>query len=234
MQTTSLTTKPAAGWVILAAGWMLAALAALFVVSSALDSPVTPLSLVWLIPPLGVVLVTRDPRKVGIRAVQAARLAQVTLVTFAGMMVVMGVFEAWSHTYQGLVQIALAPARPDPTFAWLARFPGAAGYLGMYAYTLLVSVFAEEVFFRGWLLQWLLGRMGPAWAIGLQALLFSIPQAIAALFMPGLQAVIYVVVYAWLAVGVIGGWAAWRTGSIWPSLLAATLMNLVFTALAVG
>jgi len=32
--------------------------------------------------------------------------------------------------------------------------------------------------------------------------------------------------YSWLAVGVIGGWAA-RTQSIWPSLASATIWNAI-------
>ena len=51
------------------------------------------------------------------------------------------------------------------------------------------------------------------------------------LLFPPLQAVVWIVVYSWLAVGVVGGWAAARTRSIWPSLIAATLTNLVLTAL---
>lgn len=97
----------------------------------------------------------------------------------------------------------------------------------MFLYTTLITIFAEELFFRGWLLQWLGKRMPPLWAIILQALLFSIPQAIVALFLSPTQAVVYLAFDTFLAIGVIGGWAAWRTRSIWPSLITATLMNLV-------
>jgi membrane protease YdiL (CAAX protease family) len=39
--------------------------------------------------------------------------------------------------------------------------------------------------------------------------------------------------YTWLSVGIIGGWAASRTESIWPSLISAALCNLVLVALVV-
>jgi hypothetical protein len=48
--------------------------------------------------------------------------------------------------------------------------------------------------------------------------------------LPPLPGALYAVVYSWLAVGVIGGWAAARTKSIFPSLTAATLFNLILTA----
>jgi membrane protease YdiL (CAAX protease family) len=71
--------------------------------------------------------------------------------------------------------------------------------------------------------------MAPWAAILLQAALFMLPQAIAALLLPPLQGLLYAVFYSWLAIGVVGGWAANRTGSIWPSLISATLCNLILT-----
>jgi len=51
-----------------------------------------------------------------------------------------------------------------------------------------------------------------------------------ALMLSPVQAVVYAIGYSWLAVGVIGGWAAARTQSIWPSLAASTLWNVVMIA----
>lgn len=67
--------------------------------------------------------------------------------------------------------------------------------------------------------------------LGLQALLFSIPQAIAALFLEPIQSVLYITVYSWLTIGVIGGWSVLRTNSFWPGLASATLMNLILSML---
>jgi membrane protease YdiL (CAAX protease family) len=96
-----------------------------------------------------------------------------------------------------------------------------------------VTIFGEKLFFRGWVLQLLLRSLHVRWAIALQAALFTIPQLIAALIFPPLQAFLWVVVYSWLAIGVAGGWAAAHTGSIWPSLAAATVVNLIWTAVVV-
>jgi hypothetical protein len=47
-----------------------------------------------------------------------------------------------------------------------------------------------------------------------QAFLFMISNLLAALALPPLQGGLYAVIYTGLAIGVVGGWAAARTGSI--------------------
>jgi membrane protease YdiL (CAAX protease family) len=101
----------------------------------------------------------------------------------------------------------------------------------MTLYSGLVTLFAEELFFRGWLLQLFRKRFGRTWAVILQALLFVLPNLFAALALPPLQGWVYALIYTWLGIGVLGGWAAARTGSIWPSLISATLCNLILVAL---
>jgi membrane protease YdiL (CAAX protease family) len=101
----------------------------------------------------------------------------------------------------------------------------------MLVYSGLVTLFGEELFFRGWLLQLLQKRWGARWAVVIQATLFTIPNLIASFVLPPLQGNLYALVYTWLGIGIIGGWAASRTGSIWPSLFSAALFNLVLVAL---
>jgi len=54
---------------------------------------------------------------------------------------------------------------------------------------------------------------------------------VVAFALPLPEGILYVVVYAWLTIGIVGGWAAARTGSIWPSLVTATVGNLVLVGL---
>jgi membrane protease YdiL (CAAX protease family) len=91
-------------------------------------------------------------------------------------------------------------------------------------------MFAEELFFRGWLLQFMVKRIPVRKALLLQAFLFTLPQAIAAVFLRPIQAYVYII-YSFIAVGLIGGWSAWKTKSIWPGLITVTLMNLIFVML---
>ncbi len=219
-----------ARWVGLA--WILLALFALLPVTMLLQGSFPVFTVLWLVVPLVALLRSRDASRVGLCAVPVRVLAGVTSLNLAGLLVAAALVEPWSHTYELLVRLATAAATPDTTFAWLVRFEGPSAWAGMLAYSGLVTLFAEELFFRGWLLQLLLRRMRPSFAIALQAALFTLPQLIATLVMPPLQGVLYALAYSWLAVGVVGGWAAARTKSILPSLIAATASNLVFTAFA--
>jgi membrane protease YdiL (CAAX protease family) len=211
--------------------WVLLALASLFPVVALLDSSFPVFTVLWLVLPLAAVLRSQDAGQVGVRPVPWKLLARITGINLFLTLSLMVIFEPWSHTYRMLVEKALSGARPDSTFAWLARYPGPAGWSGMLVFSGLVTLFGEELFFRGWLLRWLQRRMKPFRAIVTQATLFTLPQLIAALFLPTLQGVLYAVIYAWLGIGVINGWAACRTQSIWPGLVSATLVNFILTGL---
>lgn len=207
--------------------WLVLALAALAVLPIVLDTGLPVFGYIWLVVPLIALLVKRDADHIGMGAAPLGDVLKTAGIALGALMVVWLIFEPWSNVYRSLLMLALED--PDVTFTWLTRFGGVPGWLGMFLTTGLLTIFGEELFFRGWLLHVLQKRMGMWWAIALQAALFSLPQAIVALFFPPLQAVLYIFVYAWLAIGVIGGWAAARTGTIWPSLIAATLSNLILS-----
>jgi membrane protease YdiL (CAAX protease family) len=214
--------------------WILLALLSLVPLVNRLETSLPVFTFVWLLVPLLALIKNRSAASIGFRPIGWRAFMLYGLINFALLALVMTLVEPWSHTYGILLDLALAAAHPDLTFAWVIRDSSASGLMCMFFFSGGVTLFGEELFFRGWLLQILLKRLRPAWAIMLQALLFSIPQAIAALFMPSLQAVLYIAVYSWLAIGVIGGWSAWRTNSIWPGLMAATLMNLILTRIFLG
>lgn len=67
----------------------------------------------------------------------------------------------------------------------------------------------------------------------IQATLFTLlVNLLVATIMSPLQAIIYLLPYSWLGVGVINGWAAARTRSIWPGLIVSVL-GILFGALSV-
>ncbi|MEN4011412.1 MAG: CPBP family intramembrane glutamic endopeptidase [Chloroflexota bacterium] len=216
---------------IAAAVWILLGLLSLIPLTAWLDVSLPLFTFVWLAIPLFALLKTGRAATIGILQIPWSQFAKNGTINFALLMLVMALFEPWSHTYQSLLNMVFSSSHADLTFVWVTRYPGALGLASMFVFSGAVTLFGEELFFRGWLLQKLLKRMRPVLAIGLQALLFSIPQAIAALFLKPIQSVLYVIVYSWLAIGVIGGWSAWRTNSIWPGLASATLMNLILTML---
>jgi membrane protease YdiL (CAAX protease family) len=212
--------------------WAGLALAALLPVTLFLRGSFPVLTVAWLAVPLLAVIFTREAARAGFRPIPWREFL-VTAGINLGLLLLLAVLaEPWSHAYGDLVRAAVAGSPPDTTFAWLVRFTGLPAWGGLLLYSGLVTIFGEELFFRGWLLQALLRKMGRTWAILLQAALFTLPQLLAALLLLPLQGAIYGVVYSFLGVGVIGGWAAWRTRSIWPSLTAAAIWNVMLSAWA--
>jgi membrane protease YdiL (CAAX protease family) len=213
--------------------WSSLALALLLPVTILLRGSFPILTVFWIFIPLFVVLKTKDASRVGFRALPWRECVRLTAINLAGLFIVMLIFEPWSHTYQKLLEAVLSSQQPDTTFAWLLRFQKIPALAFMFLYSGLITLFGEELFFRGWLLQLFRRRWGASWAIIIQAVLFVIPNLLAALFLPVLQGILYTLIYTWLAIRVIGGWAASRTGSIWPSLISATVCNIVLVVLLV-
>jgi membrane protease YdiL (CAAX protease family) len=96
-----------------------------------------------------------------------------------------------------------------------------AGYWVVVAAPVLGAPLAEEIVFRGYLQPALLGVMRPAFAIGATAALFG---------------AVHTLPYA-LPVAVLGaffGWLAFRTGSLWPAVLAHAVHNALTVVVTVA
>jgi membrane protease YdiL (CAAX protease family) len=211
--------------------WALLALVVLFPVTRLLNASFPIFTILWIIIPLVAVMRSKDTDRVGFRIVPGRQLIQTTAINLSALLAIMLIFEPWSHTYQKLLALVLSSHPPDTTFAWLLRFPRISALGAMALYSGLVTLFGEELFFRGWLLQLLQKRLGRNWAVVIQSLLFVLPNLLAAFALPSLQGWLYGLIYTGLAIGMVGGWAAARTGSIWPSLISATVCNLILVAL---
>jgi membrane protease YdiL (CAAX protease family) len=211
--------------------WTLLALIILLPITQLLKGSFPIFTVVWIIIPLIVVWQTKDASKIGFRAISWSELTRITVINLGGLLILMLLFEPWSHTYEKLLELVLSSQAPDTTFAWLLRFPRLPALAAMTLYSAFVTLFGEELFFRGWLLQLLHRKVGAFWAVVLQAIIFVVPNLLVALVLPSIQGILYVLIYTWLAIGILGGWAASRTGSIWPSLISATLCNLVLVAI---
>ncbi|ABI66395.1 MULTISPECIES: CPBP family intramembrane glutamic endopeptidase [Maricaulis] len=85
--------------------------------------------------------------------------------------------------------------------------------VGFLVMTILVTPFAEEVFFRGFLFRWMSGNR-PVW---LAALVSSVMFGVAHILPPqAISAVLMALILCWLY---------WRTGSIWPAVVAHITNN---------
>jgi membrane protease YdiL (CAAX protease family) len=85
--------------------------------------------------------------------------------------------------------------------------------------TVLAAPFAEETFFRGFVFRGLLGRFGLWRAAGASGLLFG------ALHITGLASLPLVVPFT--LIGILFAWVYYRTGTLWTSIGAHLLFNLI-------
>jgi membrane protease YdiL (CAAX protease family) len=210
--------------------WTGIALVGLIPVTLALQGSFPWLTVVWLLVPLLIAARARNTNRVGFQTISWRIFLSTAAINLGALLLISILTEPWSHAYGALVVKAISGMPPDTTFAWLVRFKGLMAWGGLFFYSGLVTIFAEELFFRGWLLQSLQRKMNRNWAILIQATLFTLPQLLAALQLAPFQGLVYAVIYSWLAIGVIGGWAALRTQSIWPSLVSATIWNVFMVA----
>jgi len=212
----------------LALAWLVAAIV-LVVLFSIWQSISLPLfTLIFLAVPLIILIIRKDEKKIGMGKISFLQILRWTGINFGAFVLIYAAFEPWSGAYAFLLEEATAAGTSDPTFMWLKLFDGFGGWLGMFLFSGLISIFAEEVFFRGWILQAFEPKVGWVWANLIQAALFTLPQLLVASLMPNLRmGLVYGLVYAFAGIGFINGWVSHRAGAIWPNLIAATVMNLV-------
>ena len=220
---------------ILALIWLVGGFALAVAFSLWLKVSIPLFSLIFLVYPLINLIKRREAAHIGMGQIPWRDFIKWTGINLAALMAVYAIFEPWSGAYAFLLEEATSSGATDPTFAWLTHFDGLVGWAGMLLYSGLISIFAEELFFRGWLQNALRPQMGTVWANVIQAALFTLPQLIVAFIMPTpIMGLVYGLVYAFGAIGMINGWVATKAGAIWPNLVAATLMNLILSVLILG
>jgi membrane protease YdiL (CAAX protease family) len=210
--------------------WTTLALVALLSIPWMLETTTPVFQLLWLVVPLVHLLRYRDASAVGLTTLDLRRFLGVSLAAGATYAALVVAVEPWVGVYDRLVELALAG--PDPTFAWLVRFDGPIAWIGLLLFSGFVTLYSEELFFRGWLLRVLERRTRPGVAVVAQALVFMAFQALPVLFFSPVQAVFYLTVYAF-GLGLVVGLAAHRTGSILPGLAVVTVANFALTFLLV-
>lgn len=90
----------------------------------------------------------------------------------------------------------------------------------------LIAPVAEELLFRGALLRGLLRRTTPGWAVFVSALIFALVHVVG-------DPNTYYYVPAFLALGIISGWRAVRTGNVSQSIFLHMGFNLLASILIV-
>jgi membrane protease YdiL (CAAX protease family) len=215
--------------------WILSALllAVAFSLWQSLSLPV--FTLLFLILPFINLIRYGDASRMGMGGIKITSLLKWAGINLAALALIYAIFEPWSGAYAFLLEEATRAGATDPTFAWLTLLDGPAGWVGLLLFSGLITIFAEELCFRGWLLRLLQPKVGLLWANLIQAALFTLPQLVVAFLMPSpIQGIVYSFVYAFGAIGLINGWVAAKAGAIWPNLIAATGMNMILSLLILG
>jgi membrane protease YdiL (CAAX protease family) len=213
--------------------WAVSSLLLVILVSIYYKTSFPIFTIIWISIPLGVVIRKKDAGAIGFRAIPINEFIKYTLLNLGLTLLIIGLFEPWSHTYQKLLELIIDSETADVTFVWLTKYSGMKSWLSMLLFSGFVTLFAEEVFFRGWLLQYFKERTNYYSAIIIQAVFFILPNTVVAFFMLPSQGIIYAVIYAGLAIGIVGGWTTKCTNSIWPSLVSASIVNLILVLLLI-
>ena len=142
--------------------------------------------------------------------------AQTVLMTFG----ILGASLAFTVVYAALVESIGSDFLLPPDIPSDIAFPGVAAVFTFQALA-LVTPFTEELFFRGFVFAGLIPRMGVGWAIVASAVIFSLFHLAVGVLIP-----VFVT-------GLLLGWLYYRTGSLWPCILAHAGQNALAVAVEV-
>ncbi len=129
-----------------------------------------------------------------------------------------------AFTAAGALHALLSTLFPE---AWVQAFDVTRLFEGPPWHRFVLSILAallaplcEEAAFRGYVQGALLARLAPGRAIALSALLFAAMHLDPVRFLPV------------LVLGILYGWMSWRSGSLWPAVIAHAANNGVASVLA--
>ena len=117
---------PARSALVIGIAWPLLALLSLAAATRHLDGALPVFTVVWLVVPLVSLARHHDPRRVGIRPVEARLLGSTVFAAGLATACLTIAVEPWSGAYGALVDAALSTDPVDTTFGWLARHDGGA------------------------------------------------------------------------------------------------------------
>lgn len=205
--------------------WIIASLGTLFYLSNLYRTEVPVFTLVWLALAFLGVLLARDAKYVGFAGVKFSEFMLVLFLNLLFLSLVYIVLEPLSGTFREVINNIRRETILYPSYYLLNQFKGLNGLLAYFLCNFFIIIFAEEIFFRGFLIQYAELKLNKFWGVLIQAFLFLIFILILDINLPPVQNYIYLVGYTFLGRGIIGGWAAARTDSIWPSLITVSVVH---------
>lgn len=204
--------------------WIILGLLSLFYLSSSYRIDIPFFTLLWLSISFLVVLISGRTKYVAFSKVRLGEFLWVLVLNLIFLGAVFVILEPLSGTFQLLIEKSLRNVSLNPNYYWIVHYDDIFGMLGFFLTNFFILIFAEELFFRGFLLQYISLKMNKFWGVLLQAFLFLGFIVILKYNLPPVENYIFLVAYTFFGRGIIGGWAASRTDSIWPSLISTSLI----------
>ncbi len=205
--------------------WIILSLGSLFYLSNLYGTVVPVFTLVWLSLAFLAVLLARDAKYVGFSGVKFSEFLLALFLNLLLLSLVYIVLEPLSGTFREVINNIKRETILYPSYYLLNQFNGLKGLLAYFLCNFFIIIFAEEIFFRGFLIQYAELKLNKFWGVLIQAFLFLLFILILDINLPPVQNYIFLVGYTFLGRGIIGGWAAARNDSIWPSLITVSVVH---------
>ena len=205
--------------------WTVAALFLLFYQSQLYGTDTPLFTIVWIAITFLAVLVSSDGKYAGFSKVKFNEFFLVFFLNLILLAAIFVVLEPLSGTFRLVIDKTIRSPLVDPAYYWITRYEGWQGIGGFFLTNFIILIFAEEIFFRGFLIQFISLKMNKFWGVLIQAFIYLLFIVILNFNLPPVQNYILLVGYSFFGRGIIGGWAAARTDSILPPLLAVSIVN---------
>lgn len=205
--------------------WIILSLGTLFYLSNLYGTEVPVFTLVWLALAFLVVLLSRDAKFVGFSGMKFSEFLLVFFINLLLLSLVYIVLEPLSGTFREVINNIRRETLLYPSYYLMNQFSGLNGLFAYFLCNIFIIIFAEELFFRGFLIQYAELKLNKFWGVLIQSFLFLFFILILDIRLPPVQNYIFLVGYTFLGRGIIGGWAAARTDSIWPSLITVSVVH---------
>lgn len=173
-----------------------------------------------------IVFKSKQIHQFGINTLPAKKLVLFAFVNLVSILMVYLLIEPWAHLYEKLLEISLEQG-VDITFGWIFHYPRIIALLIVLMFAGFVTIFSEELLFRGILEGYLLQKLPPVIAIAIQSIVFSIPQSLLLFVLPIGDGLLYLIFYSIIAIGIINGIIVYKSKSIFPSVIAASFANFI-------
>lgn len=126
--------------------WAISSILLVILVSILLKTGFPLFTIIWISIPLVVVIRKNDAGIVGFRPIPIKEFFKFTLINLGITLLIFGLFEPWSHTYQKLLRIIVGSETSDVTFVWLTKYSGIKSWLSMLLFSGFVTLFPKKYF----------------------------------------------------------------------------------------